>query len=101
MITEHLRRIITSQKTVTTSKLEKIADRMDTVEKRWKTKLNEKDKRIAQLANHVESEKRKNKKRRQAMVDYENLKRHHANLENEYKVLQGRIKKIIEKAEAR
>ncbi|MBS4198598.1 hypothetical protein KHA93_02910 [Bacillus sp. FJAT-49732] len=87
---QELKQIIATQKSVSTSRLEEIARRIDLLYiNQGKTIRNQRN-TLNQLNSRLQRLEVKADRRKQAMQDYENLKMHHRNLEREFNILRGK-----------
>ncbi|MBW8350762.1 hypothetical protein K0H71_15100 [Bacillus sp. IITD106] len=84
---QELKDIISNQKTVSTSRLNALASRIETLYiNQGKTIRNQRN-ALNKLNTQLQRALEKADRRKQAMQDYENLKIHHRNLEREFNIL--------------
>lgn len=89
---QELKEIIASQKTVSTSRLEDIVIRLEKIYIKQSQKINSQYNDINRLNARINDLKKQARKRRQAMIDYENLKAHHRNFTREFNILKEKVK---------
>lgn len=87
---QELKEIIANQKTVSTSRLDDIVNSLEKIYIKQSNKINNQRNDINRLNARITEFKKQARKRRQAMIDYENLKAHHRNLEREFNLLKDR-----------
>lgn len=93
MNTKELREIAESQKSITTKRLMPYINFMDKLEKQFKKRIQDQTSTIDRLNKMYQREKTQADRRKQVIIDYENLKTNHRNLKNEFKILQERMRK--------
>lgn len=82
-----LKEIISNQKTVSTSRLEEIAKRIEKVYIQQGQKINRQTKALNEANTRYQREKHKADRREEAVQQLERLKLHHRNLEREFNLL--------------
>lgn len=85
-----LKEIISNQKTVSTSRLEDIASRIERLYIQQGQKINRQSKALSEANKQYQREKQKADRREEAVQQLERLKTHHRNLTREFNMLKDK-----------